>query len=156
MAHDFAAAKAAIERALALNPNEYTAWICGGWMRAMTGEAEAAHAMFDRAERLNRLAYGANGLMSGRAMADFQVGRLKEAERFIELALAGDDSHPSAIMTGVATAAALNRADALRDRRAAFLRLYPEGLNAFAVRALPLEIEACRQRYFEAVAAGLG
>jgi tetratricopeptide (TPR) repeat protein len=155
MAHDFEVARSAIERALSLNPNEYTAWICGGWMHAMKGESERAHAMFDRAERLNPLAYGANGLMSGRAMADFMVGRMQDAERFIRLALGGDDSHPSALMTGVATAHRLNLSAELEDRRTRFLGIYPEGLQAIAIQSLPFENPACRALYFDAVAEGL-
>ena len=155
MAHDFDAARAAIERALAVNANEYTAWICGGWMHAMKGEDARAHAMFDRAERLNPLAYGANGLMSGRAMADFMVARVQEAERFIKFALGGDDSHPSALMTGIATAHQLGLSTELEVRRSRFLSIYPEGLQAIAVQSLPFENRASRARYFEAVAEGL-
>ena len=155
MAHAFGPARAAIERALSLNPNEYTAWICGGWMDAMKGSWDSAHGMFDRAERLNPLAYGANGLMSGRAMADFMVGRLAEAERSIELALSGDDTHPSALMTGIATAAALGLESKLRERIAGFLRIYPDGIANLAIQALPFEDKACRDRYFAAVQAGL-
>lgn len=155
MAHDFENARAAIERALSLNPNEYTAWICGGWIHAMRGENGPAHSMFDRAERLNPLAYGANGLLSGRAMADFMSARMSDAERCIKMALSGDDSHPSALMTGVATAHALGLAAERRDRRARFLAIYPEGLDTIAIRALPFEDPTCRKRYFDAVAAGL-
>lgn len=155
MAHDFKAAHRSIERAIALNPNEYTAWICGGWMRAMKNEADAAHEMFDRAERLNPLAYGANGLMSGRAMAEFMAGRLDVAEHYVEQALAGDDSHPSALMTGIATAAGLGKSEVCRARCAAFLGIYPDGLENFAIRALPFEEPSCRDRYFTAVAAGM-
>ena len=155
MAHEFAAARKAIERAIALNPNEYTAWICGGWMHAMKAEADAAHAMFDRAERLNPLAYGANGLMSGRAMAEFMAGRFKDAERYIEHALAGDDSHPSALMTGIATAHVMGLADACKERCRAFLSIYPDGLASVAIQALPFEDAACRESYFSAVQKGL-
>ena len=155
MAHEFEVARRSIERAISLNPNEYTAWICGGWMHAMKAEDGVAHAMFDKAERLNPLAYGANGLMSGRAMAEFMAGRMESAERFIELALSGDDSHPSALMTGIATAAALDRRRALATRCDGLLRIYPEGLASFALQSLPFEDHACRERYFEAVAGGL-
>lgn len=155
MAHEFGPARAAINRAIELNPNEYTAWICGGWMDAMKGGWASAHAMFDRAERLNPLAYGANGLMSGRAMADFMIGRLADAERFIELALAGDDSHPSALMTGIATASGLGLDEKLRHRSRGFLGIYPDGIGNLAIQALPFEDPACRARYFDAVQAGL-
>jgi TolB-like protein len=154
MAKDFAVAHSAIDRALALNPNEYTAWICGGWMHAMKGEAEQAHRMFDRSMRLNPLAYGANGLLSGRAMAEFMTGRIDQAEAHIRAALAADDGHPSALMTGIATAAALGLDDDLALRLQRFLAIYPKGLGDFAIQALPFEEPACRERYFAAVRAG--
>ena len=154
MAKDFAAARSAIERAISLNPNEYTAWICGGWMHAMKGEASDAHRMFDRSTRLNPLAYGANGLLSGRAMADFMIGRIDSAEQHIRAALATDDGHPSALMTGIATAAALGLEVELESRRARFLAIYPRGLGDFIIQSLPFEDPACRDRYFAAVRAG--
>jgi TolB-like protein len=156
MAHEFEPARAAIDRALTLNPNEYTAWICGGWMHAMKGETAQAHRMFDQAERLNPLAYGANGLMSGRAMAEFMAGRIADAERFIVRALSGDDSHPSALMTGMATAAELDLTEPLSRRREAFLAIYPAGLDDLAIRALPFEDIRCRRAYFGAVGKALG
>lgn len=154
MAKDFVTARQAIDRAIRLNPNEYTAWICGGWMDAMKGEAAEAHRKFDRATRLNPLAYGANGLLSGRAMADFMIGAIDTAEGHIRTALATDDSHPSVLMTGVATAAALGLADELAERRRRFLAIYPGGLADYAVASLPFEDPACRTRYFDAVRAG--
>jgi TolB-like protein/DNA-binding SARP family transcriptional activator len=154
MAKDFAAARGAIDRAITLNPNEYTAWICGGWMHAMKGEASEAHRMFDRSTRLNPLAYGANGLLSGRAMADFMIGQISSAEEHIRVALSTDDGHPSALMTGIATAAALGREADLQIRRARFLAIYPRGLGDFIIQSLPFEDPACRDRYFAAVRAG--
>ncbi len=154
MAKDFAVARGAIDRAIGLNPNEYTAWICGGWMHAMKGEATEAHRMFDRSTRLNPLAYGANGLLSGRAMADFMIGKIESAEEHIRAALATDDGHPSALMTGIATAAALSLEAELESRRARFLVIYPKGLGDFIIQTLPFEDPTCRERYFEAVRAG--
>jgi tetratricopeptide (TPR) repeat protein len=158
MAHDFATARLAIARAIEINPNEYTAQVCGGWIHAMKGEAEAAHAMFDLAEKLNPLSYGANGLLSGRAMAEFMAefmaGRINEAERYVKIALATDDSHPSTLMTGLATAALLGAQEDVKLRRAAFLEIYPAGLVSPSIKALPFEDPRCRQRYFDAVKAG--
>jgi TolB-like protein len=154
MAKDYAAARTAVDRAISLNPNEYTAWICGGWMHAMKGEAAEAHRMFDRSTRLNPLAYGANGLLSGRAMADFMIGEIDSAEQHIRSALATDDGHPSALMTGIATAGALGLKPELESRRARFLAIYPKGLGDYIIQSLPFEDAACRSRYFDAVRAG--
>lgn len=154
MAKDFSVARTAIDRAITLNPNEYTAWICGGWMHAMKGEASQAHRMFDRSTRLNPLAYGANGLLSGRAMADFMIGEIDSAEAHIRAALATDDGHPSALMTGIATAATLGLDGELENRRRRFLAIYPKGLGDFAIQSLPFEDPGCRKRYFDAVRAG--
>jgi hypothetical protein len=123
-------------------------------MHAMKGEAAEAHRMFDRSTRLNPLAYGANGLLSGRAMADFMIGEIDSAEQHIRAALATDDGHPSALMTGIATAAALGLKAELESRRARFLAIYPKGLGDYIIQSLPFEDAACRSRYFDAVRAG--
>lgn len=154
MAKDFAGAWQAIRRAIELNPNEYTAWSSGGWMHAMNGEADEAHRMFDRSQRLNPLANNSNGLTSGRALADFMAGRIESAEAHVRAALENHEGHPSALMTGIATAAILGLDKDLAQRRAAFLAIYPEGLANVSIRNLPCEKVECRDRYFNAVRAG--
>lgn len=154
MAKDFAGAWQAIRRATELNPNEYTAWSSGGWMHAMNGEVDLAHHMFDQSQRLNPLANNSNGITSGRALADFMAGRIDSAEARVRDALNNHEGHPSALMTGIATAAILGLEAELAERRADFLAIYPEGLANVSIRNLPCEREECRDRYFNAVRAG--
>ncbi len=154
MAKDFAGAWQAIRRAIELNPNEYTAWSSGGWMHAMNGEADEAHRMFDRSQRLNPLANNSNGQTAGRALADFMAGRIESAEAHVRTALENHEGHPSALMTGIATAAILGLEADLAERRTAFLAIYPEGLANVSIRNLPCEKVECRDRYFNAVRAG--
>lgn len=153
MARDHAAAWQAVHRAIAINPNEHTAWSTGGWMHAMNGNATEAHRMFDHSARLNPLASNALGLMAGRAMAELLAGNVARAESYVVEALDGSDSHPSALMTGVATAALLDLAS-LDQRRAALLQLYPEGIESQSIRHLPFEQDECQDRYFAALRKG--
>lgn len=153
MARDHAAAWQAINRAIAINPNEHTAWSTGGWMHAMNGDATEAHRMFDRSARLNPLASNAVGLTAGRAMAELLAGNVEQAEAFVVAALNGSDGHPSALMTSVATAALLGL-ESLNHRRAALLRLYPEGIDSQSIQHLPFERPECQDRYFAALRQG--
>ncbi|GAA4765522.1 BTAD domain-containing putative transcriptional regulator [Novosphingobium ginsenosidimutans] len=153
MARDHAAAWQAVNRAITINPNEHTAWSTGGWMHAMNGDAAEAHRMFDRSSRLNPLASNALGLTAGRAMAELLAGSAEQAEAYVIEALDGSESHPSALMTGVATAALLGLAQ-LEQRRAALLRLYPEGIDSQSIRHLPFERPECQERYFAALRLG--
>ena len=154
MAKDFEGAWQAIRRALELNPNEYAAWSSCGWMYAMNGEVEAAHRNFDRSEHLNPLAHNANGSTSGRAIAEFLAGNIEQAESYVRKALLSHEGHPSALMTGVGTAALLGLEQELAERKARFLKIYPDGLANVSVRSLPFERQECRERYFAAARQG--
>lgn len=152
--HDFAFGERLVERALDINPNEYVAWICGGWLRVQAGDRDTALIRFARAEALNPLAYGRDGIEAGRALAHFFAGDFDLAEAHVHLALANQPDNPSALSTGVAVAAARNDALTLAERRARFLALYPEGLASMAVQALPFARPELRTRYFDALRAG--
>lgn len=152
--HDFAFGERLVERALDLNPNEYVAWICGGWLRVQSGDRDAALVRFARAEALNPLAYGRDGIEAGRALAHFFAGDHDLAEAHVQLALANQPDNPSALSTGVAVAAMRQDAQVLAARRARFLALYPEGLASMAVRALPFARTELKERFFSALRAG--
>lgn len=62
--------------------------------------------------------------------------------------------HPSALMTGIATAATLGLDVDLESRRRRFLEIYPKGLGDFIIQSLPFEDPNCRERYFDAVRSG--
>jgi TolB-like protein/Flp pilus assembly protein TadD len=149
--HDFDMAEAAVERAMTLNPNEYTAWICGGWISVQRGRHEQAMARFDRAERLNPLAYAHDGIHAGRALSLFFAGELDAAEAMVKRALDNQAANPAAISTGVAIAARRGDAAVLEARRAVFLARYPEGLNAMAVQSLPFARADLRELFFSAL-----
>jgi len=154
MAKDFDEGWRAVRRALELNPNEYAAWSSCGWMHAMNGEVAEAHRNFDRSEHLNPLAHNANGSNSGRAIAEFLGGDLERAEAYVQKALLSHEGHPSALMTGVGTAALLGLEQELAERKARFLKIYPDGLANVSVRSLPFERQECRERYFAAARQG--
>lgn len=152
--HDFGFGERLVERALDINPNEYVAWICGGWLRVQSGDRDGALTRFARAAALNPLAYGRDGIEAGRALAHFFAGDLDLAETHVRLALANQPDNPSALSTGVAVAAARGDDDGLAVRRARFLALYPEGLASLAVRSLPFARPELRARFFDALRAG--
>lgn len=152
--HDFSFGERLVERALDINPNEYVAWICGGWLRVQSGDRDEALIRFARAEALNPLAYGRDGIEAGRALAHFFAGDLDLAETHVQRALANQPDNPSALSTGVAVAAERSDPAALASRRARFLALYPEGLASMAVRTLPFARPALRARFFDALRAG--
>jgi TolB-like protein len=152
--HDFAFAQKAISRALELNPNEYAAWICAGWISVQSGDHDQAMAQFDRAERLNPLAYAKDGIYGGRALSYFYRDQLDEAEHFVRAAIDNQAGNPSALCTGVAVAARCGDTAALASRRAAFLSLFPQGLKAVPVRALPFRRPELRDKLFSALKDG--
>jgi|GEM_PF-5210299 len=154
LSHDYAFGERAVTRALDRNPNEYAAWTCGGWISLQLGRYEEAMERFARAEGLNPLAYGRDGLDAGRAICRFFQGQFDEAERYVASALDNQPSNPSALATGVAIASRRNDTETLESRRALLLERYPEGLNSMAIKMLPFALPENKVAYFEALRAG--
>jgi TolB-like protein/DNA-binding SARP family transcriptional activator len=151
---DFDFGEDLVLRAIGRNPNEYVAWICAGWISVQRGRREEAFDRFENAERLNPLAYGQDGIHAGRALACFFDDDLEEAEAHVARALQNQPDSPSALSTAVAISAL--RVDKLRleKRRAQLLKLYPEGLNAFAIKTLPFAAPDLRRRFVRALSLG--
>ena len=87
-------------------------------------------------------------------MAEFLAGHIEQAESYVRKALLSHEGHPSALMTGVGTAALLGLEQELAERKARFLKIYPDGLANVSVRSLPFERQECRERYFAAARQG--
>jgi DNA-binding SARP family transcriptional activator/TolB-like protein len=151
---DFDFGEVLVLRAIGRNPNEYVAWICAGWISVQRGRRDEAFERFARAERLNPLAYGQDGIHAGRALACFFDDRLEEGEAHVARALQNQPESPSALSTAVAIAALRGDHGLLEKRRAALLKLYPQGLDAFAVKRLPFASPDLRERFFDALALG--
>jgi TolB-like protein/DNA-binding SARP family transcriptional activator/Tfp pilus assembly protein PilF len=151
---DFDFGEALVLDAIERNPNEYVAWICAGWISVQRGRRDEAFERFARAERLNPLAYGQDGIHAGRALACFFDDRLDEAEGHVAKALQSQPDSPSALSTAVAVSALRADHARLEPRRTRLLTLYPEGLDAFAIRSLPFATPDLRTRFFAALARG--
>jgi TolB-like protein/Tfp pilus assembly protein PilF len=151
---DFDFGETLVLRAISRNPNEYVAWICAGWISVQRGRRDEAFERFAQAERLNPLAYAQDGIHAGRALACFFDERLDEAEEHVARALQNQPDSPSALSTAVAISALRANHVLLESRRADLLKLYPEGLDAFAIRTLPFATPDLRKRFFAALALG--
>jgi TolB-like protein/DNA-binding SARP family transcriptional activator len=152
--HDYGFGERAVERAIQTNANEYVAWICGGWISVQLGKHQEAMDRFAQAERLNPLAFGQDGIHSGRALSFFLKDELEIAEHHVTLALETQALNPSALATGVAIAALRGDETRLGLRRAQLIRLYPEGLDSMAIKALPFVLSEHREKYFSALRLG--
>ena len=146
--------EALVGRAIGRNPNEYVAWICAGWISVQRGRRAEAFERFAQAERLNPLAYAQDGIHAGRALACFFDESLDEAEAHVARALQNQPESPSALSTAVAIAARRGDQARLEQRRSDLLKLYPEGLDAFAIKTLPFATPDLRARFFSALALG--
>jgi TolB-like protein/DNA-binding SARP family transcriptional activator len=151
---DFDFGEELVLRAIGRNPNEYVAWICAGWISVQRGRREEAFERFAHTERLNPLAYAQDGIHAGRALACFFDGSLDEAEAHVGKALQNQPDSPSALSTSVAISALRGDQSRLEKRRADLLKLYPEGLDAFAIKTLPFATPDLRERFFSALALG--
>jgi TolB-like protein/class 3 adenylate cyclase/Tfp pilus assembly protein PilF len=85
---DQTAAMAAIERALALNPNAAMAWNRRGWIHNFLDEPDPAVAAFERAMRLSPLDPFGYSTKGGLARAHLTAGRYDEAIRWVDQAIA--------------------------------------------------------------------
>ena len=67
------------DRAVALNPNSYVAWICRGWVHRNAGLPEEAIRSFERAIRASPVDPLLYRLFTGMGMALIELGRFEEA-----------------------------------------------------------------------------
>ena len=127
LAQDRAAGWAALERALALNPNSAQVLGSAGWILNYLARAERAVEMFDRAIRLSPLDPEAAFFVAGRAFALLMLGR-----------------HAEALDAGT-------RSIPLQPRRATGYRVVIAALHVLGRRG---EARAAAQRYVAANPAG--
>jgi adenylate cyclase len=76
---DYSAALAALDRALAVNPNSAAAWTSSGWVRIYVDEFETAMNHFSRAMRLSPLDPEMYFAVGGMAHAHLGLGNIEEA-----------------------------------------------------------------------------
>lgn len=111
---------AAINRALALNPNLTNAWHVSGWTNIYMGEADRAADHFARAMRLDPLDPIFQRMQTGTIAAHLLGGRYEEAARFARTAL---QQRPNDLPLLRVAAAAYALADEMTDAKKIIARL---------------------------------
>jgi adenylate cyclase len=138
------------DRAVALNPNSYVAWICRGWVHRNAGLPEEAIRSFERAIRASPVDPLLYRLFTGMGMALIELGRFDEAIVAGKKALRQNSSFPAVNLVLASAFAHLGRDAEAREAAARVLELDP----AFTISArmdrrrqahAKLEIEGLRK-----------
>ena len=108
---DVDAGVAAIDRALALNQNQATAWYLSGWVRIFVGKPDMAIEHLARAMRLSPLDPALYNMQTGTAFAHLLAGRYDEASSWVEQAYRNDSKYLSAAAVAAASHALAGRLD---------------------------------------------
>jgi adenylate cyclase len=138
------------DRAVALNPNSYVAWICRGWVHRNAGLPEEAIRSFERAIRASPVDPLLYRLFTGMGMALIELRRFEEAIVAGKKALRQNSSFSAVNVVLAAAFAHLGRDAEAREAAARVLELDP----AFTISArmgrrrqahAKLEIEGLRK-----------
>src|SRR5438552_4697354 len=126
LAGETALAMAALDRALALNPNAAMAWVAKGFVHAYQGQSERAIEALDRGLRLSPLDpigyYTANGL----ALAHVAARRFEAAIEWADRALHDNPRLLAPKHHKILTLAHLGRLDEARAEVARMLAMHPK------------------------------
>jgi adenylate cyclase len=128
---------AAIEKALALDPNSAWAWLRSGWSNHYVGNADTAIDHFQRAMRLSPLDPMRFNALFGIGASHFVKGQFDEATRWIEKAL---HEKPDAVWCYRLLTASYANASRLEEAKRAAARLleaYPGMTVSKAIDASP-------------------
>jgi adenylate cyclase len=137
-------------RAVALNPNSYVAWICRGWVHRNAGLPEEAIRSFERAIRASPVDPLLYRLFTGMGMALIELGRFDEAIVAGKKAQRQNSFFPAVNLVLASAFAHLGRDAEAREAAARVLELDP----AFTISArmdqrrqahAKLEIEGLRK-----------
>jgi tetratricopeptide (TPR) repeat protein len=107
-------AAAAVDRALALNPNSAHAWMVRGLLLGNLGESDPAIEALERALRLSPLDRHRRNFTVGIAGAHLVAGRYDEALSWAERTLREEPGYRFAIITKAVTCAHLDRIEEAR------------------------------------------
>ena len=101
-----------MDRSLAINPSDASAWIASCFVHAHSGEFDAAMAHFQRAQEVNADDSSQHVQWHAAATAYFVAGRHEEADAATDRALAQQPGYPGSLRLKIATSALLGRVDA--------------------------------------------
>jgi TolB-like protein/Tfp pilus assembly protein PilF len=119
-------AAAALDRALALNPNAAHAWLIRGYIHAVRNQPEAAIEAIERARRLSPFDPYTFICASNTAAAHLAARRFEQAIEWADRALHDQPRALGAMRVKVAANAHLGRLDQARAELSRVLAIYPE------------------------------
>jgi adenylate cyclase len=123
------------DRAVALNPNSYTAWRGRGWVYRNAGLPEEAVRSFERAVRMSPVDPTLHRSFTGMGMAFIELRRFDEAIAAGKKALRQNPSHPTAYRCLASAFAHLGRDAEAREAAARVLETDPGStISAFIAR----------------------
>jgi adenylate cyclase len=123
LAGEHAVAAAAVDRALALNPNSAYAWMVRGYV--FLPHPDTAIEAFERAIRLNPFDLLERGFIGGIAVAHLLAGRYEQALQWADRALGEQPTYPAALRTKAIACAHLGRLKEAREAVRQLLDLQP-------------------------------
>jgi adenylate cyclase len=113
------------DRAVALNPNSYRAWLNRGWVYRIAGLPEEAVRSFERAIRVSPVDPELHQLFVGMGNALIELGRFDDAIVVAKKAFRQNSSHPGAYRCLASAFAHLGRDAEAREAAARLLQLDP-------------------------------
>lgn len=131
------AALSLIDRAIKLNPNNFTVWSSSGWIRMYYGDPAAALEDLDTAERLSPLDPTSYLVHSGRACALFQLEDFEEAAKWARIAAAENPRFTASWRMLAASLVYLGDLDGARRARDSMLEQAPYETLSFIRDVLP-------------------
>jgi len=145
LAGEAAMAAAALDRALALNPNAANAWTARGFIHAARNQPEAAIEAYERARRLSPFDPYTFFRSSNTAAAHLAARRFEQAIEWADRALHEQPRMVATMRTKVAANAHLGRLDEARAELSRLLAIDPKltiaGYRAYAHFAAPEVLE---------------
>jgi adenylate cyclase len=125
-AGEAAMAAAALDRALALNPNAAHAWMARGYIHALSNQPEAAIEAIERARRLSPFDPYTFHFVFVIAAAHFYARRFEQAIEWADRALHDQPRMVAAMRVKAAALAHLGRLDEARAEVTRLLAIYPK------------------------------
>jgi adenylate cyclase len=114
-----------VDRAVALNPNSFTAWSSRGWVYRIAGLWDEAIRSFERAIRMSPVSPSVNVALIGMAFAFIELRRFDEAIVAAKKAQRQNPSYPSAYRCLASASAHLGRAAEASEAAAHVLEFDP-------------------------------
>jgi tetratricopeptide (TPR) repeat protein len=142
--------EALIEHAIALNPNDATAWSLRGWISVMRGEPASAIESFERQLQLSPFEARRTTLWNGMAFAHYHAGTCSQGRDIAAKALElGVDAHTLCAL--IINEVALGHLEEARACAGRLLQMRPDFRAADSRWIFPLRVVGVADRIVEAL-----